>query len=233
MKNIHSLTVCDALEKIWLSRYQKPSKCLSDNGRQFKSENFANLMNKYEIKQIFTSPHNPTGNSIVERVNREISIALRFSRGQNLKNTSLNIWKRINLCNNSTLGFSPYEVFFKKAMLDCYDDKININDEEILNKMKIKQANWNKRVLKRPAIFEKCELVYRKRHDPDKIKSKIEGPFKIIDISKSGNNVFLECNGKIDKCSIKNLKSFRKGGECDRTPIATMKSGSCCKTSTN
>ncbi|KAG0441862.1 hypothetical protein DMUE_0735 [Dictyocoela muelleri] len=127
---------------------------------------------------------------LLSELTEKISIALRLSRGQNLKKKSLNIWKRINLCNNSIIGFSPYEFFFKKAMFDCYDDKLSINDEEILIKMKIKQANWNKRVLKKHVIFEKGDLVYQKKHDLDMIKSKYEGSFKIIDISKSGNDVF-------------------------------------------
>ncbi|KAG0440260.1 hypothetical protein DMUE_1870 [Dictyocoela muelleri] len=112
INNIHSSTICKTLEDIWLSKYVIPKKCLKDNGRQFISENFKSLMEKYKIENIYISPHNPTGNSILERINREISVALRMCRGMNIKQTTNNICKRLNLTVNSTLGYCPYEVYF-------------------------------------------------------------------------------------------------------------------------
>ncbi|KAG0436248.1 hypothetical protein DMUE_4321 [Dictyocoela muelleri] len=100
-------------------------------------------MFKYQNKQIFTAQQIPTGNSIIEKINREITIALR-NREKNHKITSSKIWKRLNLCSNSTLGFSPFEVFFQKSMFDCHNEEMNIKDNEILNKMKNKQDVFNK-----------------------------------------------------------------------------------------
>ncbi|KAG0420247.1 Retrovirus-related Pol polyprotein from transposon 17.6 [Dictyocoela roeselum] len=139
IKNIYSSFVCSALEEMWLEKHYIPEKCLSDNGRQFKSKNFQDLMNKHNINHISTSPYNPTGNSVVERMNREITIALRLSRGLSLRETTHNIWKRLNLCNNSTLGHSPYEIFHKKPISNNYKGKMIINDEEITKKIKLKQ----------------------------------------------------------------------------------------------
>ncbi|KAG0440227.1 hypothetical protein DMUE_1896 [Dictyocoela muelleri] len=65
VNDIHSSTICDAIEKTWLKFYPTPSKSLTDNGRQFTSENFAQIMKKFKIKYIRTPPHNPTRNSIV------------------------------------------------------------------------------------------------------------------------------------------------------------------------
>ncbi|KAG0442477.1 Gag-Pro-Pol polyprotein [Dictyocoela muelleri] len=79
-------------------------KCLTDNCRQFTSQNFYNLMNKYGIKHIETPPHNPTGNSIVERINREISLCLRLSRSLSLKKAAEKILTRLNLKQSPTLG---------------------------------------------------------------------------------------------------------------------------------
>ncbi|KAG0440977.1 hypothetical protein DMUE_1380 [Dictyocoela muelleri] len=91
INDINSKTICKSLEEMWFKQHPIPSKCLTDSGRQFKSLNFNNLMKKYRIDHIFTSTHNPTGNYIIERINREISVALRLSRNNNLKTAGINI----------------------------------------------------------------------------------------------------------------------------------------------
>ncbi|KAG0437045.1 Gag-Pro-Pol polyprotein [Dictyocoela muelleri] len=159
---------------MWMKHHIIPLKCLTDNGRQFKSLNFNNLMRKYKIEHIFTSPHNPTGNSIIERVNREISIALRLSRGRNLKNAGINICKRINLNNNSTIGYSPFELFFRKPITDAATNNININDNEIINKMKRRQESRSNQKIKNPVTFKANDLIYLKTFNPDKITRKFE-----------------------------------------------------------
>ncbi|KAG0442750.1 Transposon Tf2-9 polyprotein [Dictyocoela muelleri] len=111
--DINSSTVCKAIEENWLKIYKTPTKCLTDNGRQFTSENFSRLLKKYNIYHIRTAPHNPTGNSVIERINREISLCLRLSRSLSLRKASENIYLRLNLTNNSSLGYSPYEIFLK------------------------------------------------------------------------------------------------------------------------
>ncbi|KAG0442544.1 Pol polyprotein [Dictyocoela muelleri] len=106
-------------------------KCLTDNGKQFTSENFSNLMKKYGIKHIRTAPHNPTGNSIVERINREKSLCLRLSRSLSLKKAAEKILTRLNLTHNSTLGYLPYEVFHNKPLFEKRHSEFKIDDEKI------------------------------------------------------------------------------------------------------
>ncbi|KAG0434611.1 hypothetical protein DMUE_5113 [Dictyocoela muelleri] len=79
--DIRSSTICKSFEKVWLSNNENPDLCLTDNGRQFIAEDFKNKFNKNNIKHITSAPNNPTGNSIVERVNKEIGLVLRMSRG--------------------------------------------------------------------------------------------------------------------------------------------------------
>ncbi|KAG0438898.1 Retrovirus-related Pol polyprotein from transposon [Dictyocoela muelleri] len=209
--NIHSLSVCNAIENMWLKVHITPKNCLTDNGRQFTSENFGNLMRKYNIKHIRTSPHNPTGNSIIERINREISVALRLSRSLNLKNATENIWKRINLTNNSTLGFAPYEIFFKKPLFETHNKNFIINDNKIKSIILEKQNQWSQRKGINPMNIKENDLVYIKCFNPDKITPKFTGPYKISSVSKSGNSVYVKKNNNIVKVATKNLKLFKKG----------------------
>ncbi|KAG0436021.1 Transposon Tf2-6 polyprotein [Dictyocoela muelleri] len=211
IKNIHSSTVCKILEEIWLKKHYIPVKCLTDNGRQFTSENFKNLMHKYGIKHLFIAPHNPTGNAIIERINREISVALRLSRGETLSKASNNIYMRLNMSNNSTLTFSPYEIFFKKPLANLKCDNFLIDDNEIKNAIKRRHEQWSTREIPHEVKYQKGDLVYIKVFNPDKIITKFEGPFRIVKISRSGNCAFIEKKNKVDKISVKNIKLFRKG----------------------
>ncbi|KAG0428898.1 Gag-Pol polyprotein [Dictyocoela muelleri] len=111
INDIKSETVCDSFENNWMKRRNPPDKYLTYNSRQFISMNFKRLLNKYNIQQITSAPNNPTGNGIVERVNKEIELVLRLSRGTNLKTLKNNIFRRINCTCNSTLGLSTIEIF--------------------------------------------------------------------------------------------------------------------------
>ncbi|KAG0442340.1 Transposon Tf2-9 polyprotein [Dictyocoela muelleri] len=67
--DIKSNTVINKIEN-WIKEFRPPSKLLSDPRRQFISLAMKNLMMKYAIKHIMTSPYNPRANGILERINR-------------------------------------------------------------------------------------------------------------------------------------------------------------------
>ncbi|KAG0422196.1 hypothetical protein DMUE_6227, partial [Dictyocoela muelleri] len=148
-------------------------------------------MRKFGIKHIRTAPHNPTGNSIVERINRENSLCLRLSRTLSLKKTSEKIHTRLNLTHNSALGFSPYEVFFKKPLFDKIVSDFRLNDEEIKKVSENNQKRWSSRKISNSTQFKENDLVYVKINNSDKIVQKYEGPYKIEKLSKSKNNAFI------------------------------------------
>lgn len=82
---INSKTVCDKLEKIWFQKHERPKIYLTNKGRQFTSNNFGAIIKKYNMKHVRSAPHNPTGNGIVERINKEIGTVLRISRQSGAK----------------------------------------------------------------------------------------------------------------------------------------------------
>ncbi|KAG0416461.1 Gag-Pro-Pol polyprotein, partial [Dictyocoela roeselum] len=110
--NIDSKTICNAIKNNWFEVYGYPKVCITDNGRQFNSKNFRSLMNSNDIKHINTSPHNPSGNSVAERINKKIGLALRLSRNVLLEEYITRIRLRINLTANRTTGHSQYRIFF-------------------------------------------------------------------------------------------------------------------------
>lgn len=120
MKEINSEKICKSLEKIWFKRYHSPLRLLSDNGRQFISHNFERFLEKYQISQVTSAPYNPTSNGIVERINKEIGIVLRLSKGSSLKILKTNFLKRHNLTAKRNIGYPLFEIFFEKSIFKNY-----------------------------------------------------------------------------------------------------------------
>ncbi|KAG0420044.1 Insertion element IS476 uncharacterized 39.2 kDa protein [Dictyocoela roeselum] len=98
-------------------KFPYPAKCITDNDRQFISYNFEKFLRDHGIEDILTAPNNPTGNSIVERVNKEIGVALRISRRQSINKLLQNIWTRVKFNVNLSTGYAPYELFSKNRYL--------------------------------------------------------------------------------------------------------------------
>ncbi|KAG0442296.1 hypothetical protein DMUE_0374 [Dictyocoela muelleri] len=63
LKKIDSVTICSYLEKICFRRFSSLLRLLSDNGRQFISQNFKRLLEKYHISHVTSAPYNPTENN--------------------------------------------------------------------------------------------------------------------------------------------------------------------------
>ncbi|KAG0434628.1 Transposon Tf2-6 polyprotein [Dictyocoela muelleri] len=53
-----------AFNEEWLNHFIPPKTILSDNGKCYISQSSKEFFNSNKIKQILTSPFNPTGNSI-------------------------------------------------------------------------------------------------------------------------------------------------------------------------
>ncbi|KAG0418989.1 hypothetical protein EQH57_0609 [Dictyocoela roeselum] len=80
-------------------------------------QKFSEIMEKFGIKHIKSTPHNPTDNSIIERINKEIGIVLRISRGLSLTKLIKNIWSRLNLNISISTEYAPMNFFSKNQFL--------------------------------------------------------------------------------------------------------------------
>jgi hypothetical protein len=49
LKNKESITIARSLDQVWLSRYPRPVDCLHDNGTEFVSAKFQELLQSYGI----------------------------------------------------------------------------------------------------------------------------------------------------------------------------------------
>ena len=62
-------------EKI-ICRYGYSTKILSDRGSHFKNQMIEKLMEKFQIKHLFSTPYHPQTNGLVERYNRTLCESL-------------------------------------------------------------------------------------------------------------------------------------------------------------
>lgn len=78
MRRAHSVNVCKILEEQIFHVYGVPEIVLSDNGKQFISKDFKDLLHRYHCKQWLNAYYHPQINP-TERVNKVIVSAIRAS----------------------------------------------------------------------------------------------------------------------------------------------------------
>ncbi|KAF9761210.1 Gag-Pol polyprotein [Nosema granulosis] len=67
LNNITSREVIRKLDREWFQKWGSPNDLLSDQGKQFVSQEFTDYLVSNNIKHLISSTYNPTGNSVVER----------------------------------------------------------------------------------------------------------------------------------------------------------------------
>lgn len=80
-ENTHSTTVIEKLARIF-AVHGKPSKLLTDNGPQFKSHQFHQFADEWQIKHETTSPYHHQANGKVERANQTVRHMLQKVNGK-------------------------------------------------------------------------------------------------------------------------------------------------------
>ena len=79
LESITSTTIINRLIKI-LAIYGYPNELVSDNGRQFVSEEFEHFLTANGIKHRKTIPYWPRANGLVEVINKSLKKKKQFSQ---------------------------------------------------------------------------------------------------------------------------------------------------------
>lgn len=113
VKTIETLTAnetCVNLIQMFKEIGYSPLRILTDNGSQFQSEKFKNLVSSYGIKEEHSRIYNPRGNSISERINRAINEIMRIAVvGYTQAEILTAINNRLNFVYHRAIGCSPFE----------------------------------------------------------------------------------------------------------------------------
>ena len=116
IKNKQSQTIAELFEtRVLPSLVAKPCRVLSDNGMEFASQTFNDILNKYNIHHVYSTPYKPSSNGAVERVNRTVIERLRCLGGSST-DWDLELAKMIidyNHSWHSALNMSPSDYVLK------------------------------------------------------------------------------------------------------------------------
>jgi hypothetical protein len=114
VENIETSTVAEAVLERWIQVYGCPEVIHTDNGPNFTSKLFQEIMKRLHILNTRTPPYSPEGNR-VERAHRVLGDILRSDRRFEAKEWPSKLLAAV-LAYNTTLnrvtGFSPFESVF-------------------------------------------------------------------------------------------------------------------------
>lgn len=75
VKNNTVQQVCDMVEsRIFTFMIRLPNVILTDNGQEFRSGRFDELLHKYRTSYVTTTADHPSSNGAIERVNRTMIV---------------------------------------------------------------------------------------------------------------------------------------------------------------
>ena len=75
--NKKAITIAEAVEQVWLTRYPKPQVLNFDRGSEFMAEFAEMVTNDYGIIRKGSTVRNPQSNAVIERVHQTIGNILR------------------------------------------------------------------------------------------------------------------------------------------------------------
>jgi hypothetical protein len=197
LKNKESITVAHSLDQVWLCRYPRPVDCLHDNGTEFVSAEFQELLHSYGIRSKLTTVKNPQANSILERTHQVIGNLLRFNRliAQDLDTVSaqqellMPVMWAINTTFHTTLKASPAQLAFSCDMILPTSFAANwyaINSRKQAQSQSATDAeNRNAFRMNSASTTKFSSIVTLAIHIwVAKLAKPTQGPFKIIDVQQ-------------------------------------------------
>ena len=160
-----------------------PDKILSDNGMEFKSSQFNQLLGEYGIKHIYTTAYKPSSNGLVERSNRTLIENLR-SVGATASDWDTHVSKVVTLYNSSyhaELQESPCSRLLTRSHKLLVEGPMPDREKDHW-----REGNPSFRPFKRGHLVWR-KVVFSGRNVTNKLADRYEGPYKVIIVN--GNKV--------------------------------------------
>ena len=110
-------------KKVWVASHPLCSKWLSI------------FCNNNNIKQRFSSPYNPTGNSISERINMGIGHILRIEEGKDINDVLKTVERYLNHTVNRTLRITPFQAINGYSLIDPLRRKEEVDATELKDRI--------------------------------------------------------------------------------------------------
>ena len=201
IKNKKAETVAKALQYQILPYLPRvPTKILSDNGLEFSSQCFNNVLEEFGIEHIYTTPYKPSSNGLVERVNRTI--------GEFLRNLTkcINDWdeqlpKAVITYNNTyhtEIDMSPCQLLLEQPHAYVIPP-ISTKDKQTWREG---NPNFSPYPVKTKVLKKSLHLLTGSFSAADKLKSRYEGPFEIAEVISNGVTYVLYDERTNKECKV-------------------------------
>ena len=209
IKNKKSSTIVEAFEThIFPHILRLPASILTDNGPEFKSSEFGQFLNEYNIVHKLTTPYCPTSNGAVERVNRTIKNLLK-SLIDNGFNWDVHLPKALITYNqtlHSELNMSPSKFLLSKSHDDDYRLPLQgkIADTWRKGHPKYKPFSVGEDVL--------VKIEHKGFLTTNKLSAKFDGPFRITSVDPNclTYEITNSVTGWIGKTHQSKLRNYKK-----------------------
>lgn len=197
VQNITAETVARVVFEGWISRFGCPSKLTSDQGRQFESDLFSQLMKYLGIHKLRTTPYHPQSNGMVERWHRALKVALMARLKCNTSSWVDElpiVLLGLRTAARSDSGVSAAELTYGKSLRlpgDFFENATYTgSDSEYLQKLRDFIANLksrppshsNSRRLFVPTDLDTCKYVFVRNELMRKsLQPPYDGPYSVIE----------------------------------------------------
>ena len=120
-----AITTANALVDHWISRFGCPQSLHSDQGRNFESKLFEQLMQLLEVDKTRTTPFHPQSNTVIERMNKTLQNMLAKCINEEQSNWSQQLPDVMMAYRSSvheSTGYTPQFLVFGQELslpLDC------------------------------------------------------------------------------------------------------------------
>ena len=125
-RNQTAKVTAEALYNSSVAHYGFPLRLHSDQGANFESKVIKELCTMASVTKFRTTPFNPAGNGITERMNRTLQ---NPEQKQHWKTRINNLVHAYNFCKHDTTGFSPYQLMFGRQPRLAVDVVLGLIDE--------------------------------------------------------------------------------------------------------
>lgn len=219
MKDIFAQTVAKILYENWITRFGCPIRITTDQGRQFESSLFTNLMKLLGIHRVRTTPYHPQSNGIVERWHRSLKASLMARAEQgNWVNELPTVLYGLRVTPRSDTGVSAAELAFGKTLRlpsDFYTEHVTSgsDDSELVTNIRRNISNLRPKPISQRSskqIFvhkdlDSCSHVFIR---VDLVKKSLQppynGPFRVI--TRSEKSFLVQMNDREVRVSVDRLK---------------------------
>lgn len=200
LKRATTTAILNRLERDYFLQFGVPKMLLSDNGTQFCSKRWTEVLRKWGVKIVHTSVYHPQGNP-TERVNREIVrlfrlVCHRNHTGWATRCKEVEHW--LNHAIHITTGFTPHELQYGQNQINIWDKYIQfpkIHESGLENRMLVAKERLVKAAERRKKLgvgipFKEDDLVLVRDHSQSSAEDKTikkffllyTGPYRISQV---------------------------------------------------